>query len=41
MLHKDEEDTKQLAKELEDNKESLAKSKKEKGLHMEDNYTGS
>ena len=39
MLHKDEEDTKKLAQDLADNKENLAKDKKEKGLHLEANYT--
>ena len=38
MLHKDDLDTKQIAKEFEDNKAKLIKDKKEKGLHMEDKY---
>jgi hypothetical protein len=38
MLHKDDLDTKQIAKEFKDKKEELIKTKAEKGLHMEDKY---
>ena len=38
MLHKDDVDTKEIAKEFKNKKETLIKEKAEKGLHMEDKY---